>query len=116
MHNDDGVATCVAKTVAAINGDVSLRITADQLVGVGVRLFNDQPGVIGNIQIQHSNNTGFTFTGMSNGAGRDCLGDVGCMTNDDCKSELCHPDHACGCKRPDDCVSGLCNLLTNRCG
>jgi cysteine-rich repeat protein len=77
--------------IAAVNGVAGgLRITASSGGAAAVDLVNDVVGEAGNQTIVETvADSGFTVTGMSGGAARDCAAGVGCVGNSDCTSGTC---------------------------
>jgi hypothetical protein len=62
-----------------------------------VLLQNDHASSRGNVALDDLGvaDPGFQITGMTGGRGGDCPGGIGCASNDDCLSGLCHADHRC---------------------
>ena len=91
------LANTVASRIAYVIGDAGLGITASNSGGE-IYLMNQRPGGTGNWAIQyHPPGSGFVFSGMAGGAGRNCADRTGCTSNDDCKSRSCDG----GACRPD---------------
>jgi hypothetical protein len=78
-------------TIAAIQGQATLAITATNGGAGLVSLAHDQTGAFGNQAITTVPAVGpaFTVTGMSGGQARDCAMGVPCSTGTDCASGIC---------------------------
>ncbi|HEU4615096.1 MAG TPA: DUF4215 domain-containing protein, partial [Kofleriaceae bacterium] len=97
------------KIRTAINsGTADLGITATDGDGTFVLLANDRKSSLGNVTIITSDSD-IIVSGMSGGAGGDCLAGLGCNSNDDCRSNNCNTSaHVCRCASDADCATGTC--------
>ncbi|HWU91064.1 MAG TPA: DUF4215 domain-containing protein, partial [Kofleriaceae bacterium] len=84
-------STVRVQIVIAINSVFTeLAITASGTTGSVVKLTHDKPTGLGNQPILENVADGdFTVTGMSGGAGGDCLMGDACQVNEDCASNNC---------------------------
>ena len=90
----DSAGTMAGRIRAAINAS-GLKITATLVGDNLVSLSNDRFSALGNVAITESVTTSdFAVSGMSGGAGGNCIAGIGCNADADCASANCQ-NHVC---------------------